>query len=129
MIGLGTTLKVFDNSGGKVVECIRALKGNHNTKATLGDTIVVSVKKAINTGTGKDKKRKVLKKQVHYGLVVACKKELSRFDGTYISFNVNSVIIVDKQSMPLGTRIFTPIPKEITKKKYSKIFSLAPYIV
>jgi large subunit ribosomal protein L14 len=129
MIGLGSTLKILDNSGAKQVQCIRVLKGNNRTKAKLGDIIVASIKKISNIDTSKNKRKKVSKGQVHHILIIGCKKKSSRYDGSNIYFNSNNGVIIDNNGLPLSTRIFSPIPKEITKRKFSKIFSLAPYIV
>jgi large subunit ribosomal protein L14 len=122
MIQMRTTLEVADNSGAKLVECIKVLGGSRRRYATIGDVIVVSIKEALpNT--------KVKKGDTARAVVVRTKREQSRADGSYIKFDVNSAVLVSKENEPLGTRIFGPVARELRGKKFMKIISLAPEVL
>ncbi len=120
MIQSESRLKVADNSGAREVYCIKVL-GNAK-KAYVGDTIVVSIKNAIPRG-------KVKKGEVHFAVIVRTKKELSRKDGSSIRFDDNSVVLINKQKEPIGTRIFGPVTRELRSKKFMRIISLAPEVL
>ncbi|MAG44875.1 50S ribosomal protein L14 [bacterium] len=123
MIQVGTRINTADNSGAKKVQCIRVLKGTRHRYARLGDRIVVSIKEA-------DPRAGVKKKEVHNAVVARQKKEYRRKDGSYIRFDDNAVIIVNKENNdPKATRIFGPIPRELRDMGYSKIASLAPEVL
>jgi large subunit ribosomal protein L14 len=122
MIQTNTKLKVSDNSGAKIVECIKVFSKSKTNYAKVGDIIVVSIKKAIS-------KKKIKKGQVIYALIIRTKKNINRKDGTIIKFNDNAVILVNNSLIPIGTRIFGPIIHELRKKKLMKIVSLASCIV
>lgn len=120
MIQVGTRLKVADNSGAKVLQCIRVLGGNKRRYAYIGDIVTVSVK--IATPYSMVKKGEVLQ-----AVIVRQKKELGRKDGSYIRFDENAAVIVDKDNKePKGTRIFGPIARELKMRGFDKIVSLAP---
>jgi len=121
MIQHRTMLNVADNSGAKLVQCIKVLGGTRSRYAKIGDIIVVTVKVA-------EPRKVVKKKEVHKALVVRQKNALRRGDGSYIRFDDNAVIILDGED-PKGGRIFGPIPREIKEKGFSKIVSLAEEIV
>src|SRR3990167_2422571 len=121
MIQHRTMLNVADNSGAKLVQCIKVLGGTRSRYAKIGDIIVVAVKVA-------EPRKAVKKKEVHKALVVRQKNALRRADGSYIRFDDNAVIILDGED-PKGGRIFGPIPREIKEKGFSKIVSLAEEIV
>ncbi|KAF6138946.1 hypothetical protein GIB67_025675 [Kingdonia uniflora] len=121
-IQMGTKLKVVDNSGAKIVKCIRANKGSSSKGARLGDTITASVKQAQPRG-------KVKKGEVVYGVVVRAAMQRGRCDGSEIKFDDNAVVLVNKQGEPVGTRVFGPVPHELRKKKHLKILTLGDYIV
>ncbi|MDY6904202.1 MAG: 50S ribosomal protein L14 [Thermodesulfobacteriota bacterium] len=122
MIQAETRLKVADNSGAKVVYCIKVLGGSRRRYASIGDIIVVSVKEAIPNS--KVKKGDVLK-----AVVVRTKKELRRADGSYIRFGENSAVLIGGNNEPLGTRIFGPVARELRAKRFMKIISLAPEVL
>ncbi len=122
MIQESTRLSVADNTGAKIVACIKVLGGTRRRYATIGDVIVVSVKEA--SPTAKVKKGEVLK-----AVIVRTKKEVRRNDGSYIRFDTNSVVLLNPQLEPIGTRIFGPVARELRAKKFMKIISLAPEVL
>jgi len=122
MIQAGSRLKVADNTGAKVLQCIRVLGGNKIRYAGIGDIITVAVK-------GANPYSMVKKGDVLQAVIVRQKKELKRKDGSYIRFDENAAVIVDKNNKePRGTRIFGPIAKEVKENGFSKIASLAEEI-
>jgi large subunit ribosomal protein L14 len=122
MVQTTSTLDVADNSGAKKVMCIRVLGGTRRKYASLGDIIVVSIKEAIPNAKGK-------KGDVAKAVIVRTKKEVSRQDGSYIRFDTNSAVLVDKDNEPVGTRIFGPVARELRAKRFMKIISLAPEVL
>ena len=122
MIQAETRLKVADNSGARQVLCIKVLGGSKRRYARVGDVIVVTVKEAIPNGA-------VKKGDVVRAVVVRCKKEVRRADGSYIKFDDNAAVIIDNQGNPRGTRIFGPVARELRDKRYMKIVSLAPEVL
>jgi len=121
MIQQETRLNVADNSGAKEVLCIRVLGGSKRRYASIGDTIVVSVK---DTTPGGIKKGTVSK-----AVVVRTKKEIRRNDGTYIRFDDNAVVLLTAADEPRGTRIFGPVARELREKNFMRIVSLAPEVL
>jgi large subunit ribosomal protein L14 len=122
MIQEETNLVVADNSGAKRVRCIRVLGGSGRRYASVGDTIVVSVKSAIPNGT-------VKKGEVSKAVIVRTKKEVRRTDGSYIRFDENAAVLLNPQNEPRGTRIFGPVARELRDKQFMKIVSLAPEVL
>jgi large subunit ribosomal protein L14 len=122
MIQAETRLKVADNSGARQVLCIKVLGGSKRRYARVGDVIVVTVKEATPNGT-------IKKGEVVRAVVVRCKKEVRRADGSYIKFDDNAAVIIDAQGNPRGTRIFGPVARELRDKRYMKIVSLAPEVI
>jgi large subunit ribosomal protein L14 len=122
MIQQETVLKVADNSGAKVVKCIKVLGGSRRRYAGLGDVIVISVKSAIPHSD-------VKKGSLHRGVIVRTKKAVRRSDGSYIRFGDNAVVLINEILEPKGTRIFGPVARELREKKFMKILSLAPEVV
>ena len=122
MIQQETRLKVADNSGARQVLCIKVLGGSKRRYAYVGDTIIVTVKEAIPNGA-------IKKGEVVKAVVVRCKKEIRRPDGSYIKFDENAAVIIDNQGNPRGTRIFGPVARELRDRKYMKIVSLAPEVL
>ena len=122
MVQTTTTLDVADNSGAKKIMCIRVLGGTKRKYATLGDIIIVSIKEAIPNA-------KVKKGEVARAVIVRTKKEVARPDGSYIRFDANSAVLVDKDNEPVGTRIFGPVARELRAKRFMKIISLAPEVL
>ena len=122
MIQMSTELDVADNSGAKSVMCIKVLGGAGRRYASVGDRIVVSVKEAIPRG-------RVKKGDVLQAIVVRTNQAIKRKDGSVIRFDRNAAVIVNKQSEPIGTRIFGPVPRELRAKNHMKIISLAPEVL
>jgi large subunit ribosomal protein L14 len=122
MIQAESRLKVADNSGARKVLCIKVLGGSKRRYARVGDVIVVTVKEAIPNGA-------IKKGEVVKAVVVRCKKEVRRDDGSYIKFDDNAAVIIDAQGNPRGTRIFGPVARELRDRKYMKIVSLAPEVL
>jgi large subunit ribosomal protein L14 len=122
MIQMQTRLEVADNSGAKQVQCIKVLGGTHRTVATVGDIIVVSVKSAIPKG-------KVKKGEKYRAVIVRIAKEVRRNDGSYVKFDENAVVLINKQGETIGTRVFGPVSRELRVKNFSKIISLAPEVL
>lgn len=122
MIQMQTVLEVADNSGARLVKCIKVLGGSKRRYANIGDVIKVSVKEAIPRG-------KVSKGSVHHAVVVRTKKGIRRPDGSLISFDSNAVVLLNAQLQPIGTRIFGPVTRELRGDKFMKIISLAPEVL
>lgn len=112
-----------DNSGAKRIQCIQVLGGYKKRYARIGDIISVSIKEAAPRSG-------VKKGDTAHAVVVRTRKETRRKDGTYVRFDENAVVLIDKKSKdPKGTRIFGPIARELRAKGFSKIISLAPEVV
>jgi large subunit ribosomal protein L14 len=116
-------LQVADNSGAKLLQCIRVLGGYKKRYAVIGDMITVTVKSAQPHGL-------VKKGEVHRAVIVRQHKEIRRSDGSYVRFDDNAAVIVDpKNKEPKGSRVFGPIARELRARGYTKIISLAPEVV
>ena len=122
MIQQESRIKVADNTGAKEVLTIRVLGGTKRRYASIGDKIVVSVKEASPNGT-------VKKGQVSSAVVVRTKKEVKRYDGSYIRFDENACVLLDAQGEMRGTRVFGPVARELRDKKFMKMISLAPEVL
>ncbi len=122
MIQAETKLKVADNSGAKLLSCIKVLGGSRRRYASVGDIVVVSVKEAMPNS-------KVRKGDVVRAVVVRTAKEIRRPDGSYIKFDDNSAVLINQQKEPIGTRIFGPVARELRAKNFMKIISLAPEVL
>ena len=122
MIQPQTRLKVADNSGAKEIMCIRVLGGSFRRDGSIGDVIVASVKSA--TPGGAVKKGDVVK-----AVIVRCRKEQRRRDGSYIRFDENAAVLIKEDGEPVGTRVFGPVARELRDKKFMKIVSLAPEVL
>ena len=122
MIQPETRLKVADNSGAKVIQCIKVLGGSMKRTANIGDVIIASVKTVQPGGV-------VKKKDVVKAVIVRSVKGIRRPDGSYISFDENAAVIIDANKQPRGTRIFGPVARELRDKDYMKIISLAPEVL
>ena len=121
MIQLNSVLNSADNTGAKKLMCIKVLGGSKRRYASIGDIIVVSVKEAIPEG-------KVKKGEVKKGVIVRTRKEIRRPDGSYIRFDENSIVLIDPNGEPIGTRIFGPVTREL-RDRFMKIISLAPEVL
>jgi large subunit ribosomal protein L14 len=102
--------------------CVKVLGGSRRRYAGVGDVIVVSVKEAAPNG-------KVKKGQVARAVIVRTRKEVRRSDGSYIRFDTNSAVIINKENEPIGTRIFGPVARELRARRFMKIISLAPEVL
>ena len=126
MIQAGTNVKITDNSGGKFGRVFKVLGGSKRRYASIGDMVVLSVKVA-------EPRKQTKKKDIVYGVVVRTTKKVRRTDGSYISFDDNAVVIVDKEKKePKAGRVFGPVPRELGEKGidgFKKITSLAPEVI
>ena len=122
MIQTQSNLDVADNSGARRVMCIKVLGGSKRRYASIGDVFVCCVKES-------SPQSKVKKGDVVRAVVVRTTKELSRPDGTYIRFDTNGAVLINKDNEPIGTRIFGPVARELRAKKFMKIVSLAPEVL
>lgn len=123
MIQLRSMLVVADNTGAKKVQCIRVLGGYRKRYARLADVVTLVVKEAEPHGI-------VKKSEIVHGVLIRTHKEQRRTDGSYIRFDDNAVVIIDKKSgEPRGTRIFGPVARELRAKGFQKIISLAPEVL
>lgn len=122
MIQMQTRLRSADNTGAKQLMCIKVLGGSKRRYAGVGDVIVCSIKQAAPHGM-------VKKGEVVRAVIVRTTKSYGRPDGSYIRFDENACVIVDKDGNPRGTRIFGPVARELRAKKFMKIISLAPEVL
>ena len=121
MLQIRSSLDVADNSGAKIVWNIGVL-GKNQRYAGIGDVIKVHVKVAAPDGT-------VKKGEVHDAVVVRTRQIIPRADGSYLRFDSNAIVLIDKELNPRGTRIFGPVARELRDKKFMKIVSLAPEVL
>lgn len=122
MIQMQSKLAVADNSGAKLVKCVKTLGGSKKMISGVGDIIVVSVQDCLPRG-------KVSKGKVYKAVIVRTKKEMRRPDGSYVRFNDNAVALLNADFEPIGTRVFGPVPRELRSKGFMKIISLAPEVL
>ena len=122
MIQQESYLRVADNSGAKVLRVIRVLGGYHKKYGTVGDVVVCSVREAIPHTD-------IKKGEVVRAVIVRTKKEIRRNDGTYIRFDDNAAVVLERGNEPKGTRVFGPVAKELREKGFMKIVSLAPEVL
>ncbi len=123
MIQAQTIVKIVDNSGGKIGRVFKVLGGSKRRYAQIGDEVVLSVQTA-------EPRKPVKKKDVLRAVIVRQKKSFRRRDGSYIRFDENAVVIIDKtKKEPRATRVFGPVPRELSERGYQKILSLAPEVV
>ncbi|MCG6154959.1 50S ribosomal protein L14 [Rubinisphaera margarita] len=118
MIQMQTVLDVADNTGAKVARCIRVLGGTGRRTANVGDIIIVSIQKTLPGSP-------VKKGQVARAVIVRTRKSTRREDGSYVRFDHNAVVLVDKDGNPRGTRIFGAVARELRDRRFMKIVSLA----
>ena len=122
MIQQNSYINVADNTGAKRVQCIKILGGSRRRYASVGDVIIVTVKSAVPKGS-------VKKGEISRAVIVRTHKEIGRQDGTYIRFDDNAVVLIDDQNEPKGTRIFGPVARELRKKRFTRIVSLASEVL
>lgn len=121
MIQMQSKLVVADNSGAKIVQCIKVLGGSHRNTARVGDIIKVSIKEVLPTS-------KLDKGSVHFAVIVRTKSQINREDGSTLKFDSNSAVILNGAKELVGTRIFGPVPREL-RKQFPKIVSLAQEVL
>ena len=122
MLQMQSKMVVADNSGAKLVQCIKVLGGTHRRYAGIGDIVVVAVKEAIPTST-------IKKGTIEKAVIVRLSKEYRRPDGTYVRFDDNACVIIDENKNPKGKRIFGPVARELRDMDFMKIVSLAPEVL
>ena len=122
MIQQETRLKVADNTGAKEILCFKVLGGSKRKYASIGDQIVVTVKKALPDGM-------VKKGEIHRAVIVRTKKEINRRDGRCIRFDDNAAVLLTGTGDPRGTRIFGPVARELREGGYMRIISMAPEVL
>ncbi len=122
MIQMQSRLAVADNTGAKEVMCIKVLGGSRRRFARIGDVIVCSVKSVI---PGSEVKRKTVVR----GVIVRLRAPTRRADGSYVRFDTNAVVLIDKDNNPRGTRIFGAVARELRERKFMKIVSLANEVI
>ena len=122
MIQMQTWLDVADNTGAKLVQCIKVLGGTHRRWAGLGDIVVVSVKKSLPASEFRQG-------AVAKGVIVRVRKNTRRDDGSYVRFDQNAIVLIDADGNPKGTRIFGAVARELRERNYMKIISLATEVV
>jgi len=123
MIQPQTIVKIADNGGGKIGRVFKVLGGSKRRYARIGDEVVLSVQSA-------EPRKQIKKKDVLRAVIVRQKQPFRRKDGSYIRFDENAVVIVEKgKKEPRATRVFGPIPREIAERGYQKIVNLAPEVV
>jgi large subunit ribosomal protein L14 len=122
MIQQETRLRVADNTGAKVILCVRVMGGSNRKYASVGDVIIGTVKVATPGGA-------VKKGEVVRAVIVRTAKEYLRPDGSHIRFDDNAAVIINAQNAPRGTRIFGPVARELREKQFMKIISLAPEVL
>ncbi|HMU65094.1 MAG: 50S ribosomal protein L14 [Nitrosomonas sp.] len=122
MIQTQTILKVADNTGAKLVMCIKVLGGSKRKYASIGDVIKVAIKEALPRG-------KVKKGEVYNAVIVRTAKGVRRSDGSLVKFDGNAAVILNNKHEPIGTRIFGPVTRELRTTNFMKIISLAPEVI
>ncbi len=122
MIQMQSRLSVADNTGAKEVMCIKVLGGSRRRSAHVGDVIICSVKSVIPGS-------EVKKKAVVRGVIVRTKAPTRRSDGSYVRFDSNAIVLIDKDNNPRGTRIFGAVARELRDRRFMKIVSLANEVV
>ena len=122
MVQMETKLKVADNSGAKIVKCVKVLGGSGREFASLGDVIVVAVQEAVPGSN-------IKKGSVQKAVIVRTAKEYGRKDGSYIRFSDNAVVLINETGEPKGSRIFGPIARELRDRGFMRIISLAPEVL
>jgi large subunit ribosomal protein L14 len=121
MIMMRTKLDVADNTGAKVVGCIKVLGGTRRRYARIGDIVIGAVKKALPGGN-------IKQGDIVRGVIVRMRSNLRRDDGSYVRFDRNAIVLLDPENNPRGTRIFGAVPREL-RRNFMKIISLAPEVV
>lgn len=119
MIFIGGLLQVCDNSGVKLVKCLKIYGRNPRSYGISGDMVLVVIKRI-------KKFSKIKRRKMYKGIIVRVKKKIKRVDGSFISFNRNSIVLLNNKGNPVGTRVFGPVSKELRVKKNAKLVTLCP---
>lgn len=122
MIQMRTSLVIADNSGAKAARCIKVLGGSGHDITGVGDVIVLSI---VNVLPGS----KMTKGQVAKGVIVRTRSKIVRPDGSFIKFDDNAVVLIDKDNEPIATRVFGPVAREVRQNNFLKIASLASEVL
>ena len=122
MIQMQSSLVVADNSGAKTATCIKVLGGSNHMITGIGTIVVVAINTVIPGS-------KVKKGQVAKGVIVRTRSKIVRSDGSFVKFDDNAIVLVDKDGEPIGTRVFGPVAREVRQKNFLKIVSLAPEVL
>ena len=122
MIQMQTNLVVADNSGAKTARCIKVLGGSHHMITGIGEIIVVSIT-SVSPGS------KVKKGSVAKGVIVRTRSKIVRPDGSFVKFDENAIVLIEKDKEPIATRVFGPIAREVRHQGFTKIASLAPEVL
>ena len=122
MIQVESVLDVADNSGARKVRCIKVLGGSQRRYASVGDVIVVAIRESLPNS-------KIKKGSVMKAVVVRTKKAVRRHDGSVIRFDSNSAVLINNDKMPIGTRIFGPVARELRWKQFTRLVNLAPEVL
>lgn len=122
MIQMQSSLVVADNSGAKTATCIKVLGGSDHMITGVGSIVVVAINSVIPGS-------KVKKGQVAKGVIVRTKSKIVRSDGSFVKFDDNAIVLVDKDGEPIATRVFGPIAREVRQKNFMKIASLASEVL
>ena len=134
MIFVQTLIKTLDNSGARIVQCIKVLNKSCKKGAIIGSLIIVSIKEIIpriiyNKKKHLKKKKTIQKGEVHHGIIVCCNSKLKRYAWQIWKSRLNKIVILNKQFNPIGSRVLGPIFYEIKKKNFLKLVSLATYLI
>lgn len=116
MIQLNSKLNIIDNSGAKIVRCIKVLKNAKYAKS--GDIIVVSILKALPN-------KKVKAGEVHKALIIYTKKKVKRLNGSFVNLGKNAAILLNSKELPQGSRVLAPVFQELKYKNFNKVLSIA----
>jgi len=122
MIYPETKILISDNSGAKVAKCIKVMNSSRHRGSKPSDLAVISLRKVKSN-------KKLRKGEIHRGVIIRCKKNFQRSSGVSIKFGDNAIVLVNEKNLPLSSRIFGPIYKELYYKNFSKVLSLAKTIV
>lgn len=122
MIQQESILNIADNSGARKILVIRVLGGSNRKRGTVGDVVIGTVKEAVPHTD-------IKKSEIVRAVIVRTRKEIRRPDGSFIRFDDNAAVLIDKENEPRGTRIFGPVARELREKGYMKIVSLAPEVL
>jgi large subunit ribosomal protein L14 len=119
MIFIGGLLQVCDNSGVKFAKCLKIYGRKPKNYGKVGDTVLVTIKRIKRFS-------KIKRRDVFKGIIVRLKKKSKRVDGSFINFSKNSIVLLTNKGVPVGTRVFGPVSKDLRIKKNAKLITLCP---